>query len=609
MAAVFALVILALTAVAFSIVMDKDAGEMLPFSVFSIILYLYFFYCADLFRLGTMLLFPVHGVFLVYAFARGKKDNIKIGQKLTPAFTVFCFTSAFYLLYTADNYSINWDELRVWSAMPKAIYETKQLQLGPGALIFDSGDNMQTYPPALPLFANFFLSASKDFVESYLFLAYAVFVSAITVSPFRGISWKQWYLMPIAFLFITCAPFVLTLHGGDNSYFYESLYIDPVLGFAAGYVFYLATSKPFESRFTRIRFALAMGVLVIIKDTGILFAALSLLCAVCIRRAEEKTAFAVLLRDLIIPAVLMCLCYFVWKGLLHHWCISNHIPFHPEVPTVASIGAFPEAFVRAPIINLVVTGFSFLSYALILLAVCILAEVLLKQHSRANCVCSLLLVILSFLFFAYGYVIIFHHTTYETILDLSYYRYFTTLTSAYLIFAVLRYAPAVCNAFRTKHKAITRSVFALTLAGCALAAAVLFYWETDYSRLYSDFLIRSENEKTKILQQIPADASREHQRVYLLMAEKEPNIFHHRFYFELIGTGVNVENFYPDTDMHNGLTPSPYSVEETAEKWYARLQSEGYDYIYVHSANDVFDQAFAHLGLGQALPGHAYPVK
>lgn len=608
MAAVFALVILALTAIAFSIVTDKDAGEMLPFAVFSIILYLYFFYCADLFRLGTMLLFPLLGAFFVYAFARDIKGSMKIGQKLTPAFAVFCFTSAFFLLYTADNYSVNWDELRVWSAMPKAIYETKQLQLGPGALIFDSGDNMQTYPPALPLFANFFLSASKDFSESYLFLAYAVFVSAITISPFRGISWKQWYLMPIAFLFVICAPFVLTLHGGDNSYFYESLFIDPVLGFAAGYVFYLATSKPFESRFARIRFALALGVLVIIKDTGILFAALSLLCAVCIRRAEEKPSFAVLLRDLIIPAGLMCLCYFIWKGLLQYLGISNHISLQLAIPSVQVTGALAQLLLRAPIINLVVFGFSFGVYCLILLSAGILAEAVFKIHSRANNLCTAALCTVSFLLFAFGYINIFPYDSPELLLDLSYYRYFTTLTAAWLILWFLRYLPVVVQAIAAAGKKFAPAVFVVGLLACGFGSFVLSYWETDYTNA-APFVELAATEKETVLQQIPTDASREHQRVYLLMAEKEPNIFHHRFYFELIGTGVNVENFYPDTDMHNGLTLSPYSVEETAEKWYARLQNEGYDYIYVHSANDVFDQAFAHLGLGQALPGHAYPVK
>ena len=126
--------------------------------------------------------------------------------------------------------------------------------------------------------------------------------------------------------------------------------------------------------------------------------------------------------------------------------------------------------------------------------------------------------------------------------------------------------------------------------------------------MLSGFLVRSRNEKPKILQEIPVDTTDEFKRVYLLMAEKEPNIFHHRFYFELIGTGINIENYYPDTDMYERLGASPDSVEETAEKWYARLQKDGYDYIYVYSTNDAFNQAFAHLGLGEAIPGHAYPV-
>lgn len=48
MAAVFSLLLLMLTAIAFSVVLDKDVAEMLPFTAFAIILYLYFFYCFNL---------------------------------------------------------------------------------------------------------------------------------------------------------------------------------------------------------------------------------------------------------------------------------------------------------------------------------------------------------------------------------------------------------------------------------------------------------------------------------------------------------------------------------------------------------------------------------
>ena len=258
MAAVFALLMLVLGAVALAVILDKDAGELLPLTVFSIVLFLYFFYCANILTFGIPALFLAIAALILYAAHLTVKNKISIKSKITPAFVVFCCTAAFYFVYTAGNYSVNWDELRVWSAMPKAIYETKQLQLGPQALIFDTGDNMQTYPPALPLFANYFLAAAPSFAESYIFLAYSVFVSAITIQPFCGLHRKHWWVMPFAACFVLGAPFVLTLHGGDNSYFYQSLFIDTVLGFTAGYVFYLATAKPFASRFSRIRFALAL---------------------------------------------------------------------------------------------------------------------------------------------------------------------------------------------------------------------------------------------------------------------------------------------------------------------------------------------------------------
>lgn len=609
MAAVFALVVLVTTAIAFSVVLEKNVADMLPFTVFSIILYLYIFYCANLLNFGIASLYLLIAALCVYAGYITVKSKRSIQQAITPALCVFCCTSVFFLLYTADNFSINWDELRVWSAMPKAIYETKELQLGAQALIFDSSDNMQTYPPALPLFVNFLLTPSPAFSESCIFLAYAVFVSAITVNPFRNLRWNSWWLMPLAFVFITCAPFVLTLHGGDNSYFYESLYIDPVLGFAAGYVFYLATAKPFQTGFSRTRFALALGVLVIIKDTGILFALLSLLCALLLRCFEEKPTVSVLARDLIVPATVLVLPYLLWKGLLQYHAITNHVSVHVKIPAVQTIRALIDVLVHAPIINLIVLGFSFLVYALLLLLLCALLEAVFKIHSRANNVCTFLLAAVSFLIFSFGYITIFPYGSAAHLLELSYYRYFTTLTCAWFILCFLRYLPALLDAMPPSSVPIRVSVFIISLFICGFSTFVLTYWESDYTNPSSDFLVRARDEKAKILTEIPVDSAKDYKRVYLLMAEKEPDIFHHRFYFELIGTGINIENFYIDTDMHNALGPAPDSIETTAEKWYARLQEESYDYIYVYSVNDTYRQAFSCLGLGEAIPGHAYPVK
>ncbi len=605
MAAVFALFLIVLAAIAFSIVLDKDAGEMLPITACSIILYLYIFYCINWLQLGMISLYLLIGALFFCAFRCTIKEKVNIVSKITPAFAVFCCTSVFFLLYTADNLSVHWDELRVWSAMPKAIYETKQLQLGSQALIFDSADNMQTYPPALPLFANFFLAAAPAFRESYIFLAYALFVSVLTIQPFRSLRWNQWYLCPVAFIFVTCAPFVLTLHGGDGSYFYESLFIDPVLGFAAGYVFYLATSKPFRSKFSIIQFSLALAVLVMIKDTGILFAALSLLCALTISLLEEKQPASLLFKKILIPVCMMCLPYFLWKGLLHHYSITNHVSLHIKVPAMQVISALIEVLTKKPIINLVVFGFSFLVYALILLILCAVAELIFKPHSRANNICVFGLCFVSFLLFSFGYINIFPYASAEALLDLSFYRYFTTLTSAWLILCFLRYLPAVLEAIPQGRSALKLSAFLAGMLICFASVFVLSYWESDYS---SVFLEQAKNEKDKILEEIPVDFAEEHKRVYLLMAEKEPNIFHHRFYFELIGSGINIENFYNDTDMYDALGISPEPAENAAEIWYQRLQNEGYDYIYIYSVNDAFTQAFAHLGLGEAIPGQAYPV-
>ena len=57
MAAVLALILIVLSALSFSIVLDQDAVEMLPFTIFAFILYYYLFYCANLLAVGIISLY------------------------------------------------------------------------------------------------------------------------------------------------------------------------------------------------------------------------------------------------------------------------------------------------------------------------------------------------------------------------------------------------------------------------------------------------------------------------------------------------------------------------------------------------------------------------
>lgn len=611
MPAIFSLFFLLFSAFALSVVFDQDAVEMLPFTSFAVILYLYIFYCANLFPWGICTLYLLLALLLAYAVYTSIKKKRNVVNKLTPAFVVFLCVCIFFFLYTKDNYSVLWDELRVWSAMPKAIYETGKLQLGAESLIFDSpGFNMQTYPPALALFTNYFLAFAPTFAESYIFFAYAVFVSSISVNVFRHLRWKDWWFIPFIAIFVIYAPILLTKHGGDHSYFYESLFIDPVLGFAAGYSFFLASADPLRTRFSRLQFSLSLAVLVIIKDSGIMFAILSLLCAVSIKCFERKSSLKVIFQGMRLPLCLILLSYFPWKLLLSFFNSQGHLSLHLDLFTTDLLRILFEVITREPIIPLRVINISFLGYCLALFAVCFIAEILFKPHSKSNNLIVFVSLFIAIVLFACGYLMVFPSIdSYALMVSLSYKRYFTTLCAMLFIFCSLRYFCVVYDVIKPGHIAAKSTILLFSILLLLRFGPTLSYWERDYTEDLAELITPAQSAKEQILLQIPVDDAAEPKNIYLLIAEREPEKIHHRIYFELIGSGIHIENFYNDTDMYYGTSASPYSVEETAEKWYARLQDEGYDYIYVYSTNDTFNQAFAHLGLEEPIPGTAYPVK
>ena len=243
------LIMLLVISILLSSVLRDKAEKVFPCILLSVIAVLYPFYCLDMLRLGRWLLYGILMLTAVFALARLRETEgwKSLREALSPGICLFAGLCVFYILYTRNHLVGLWDELRLWGAVPKALYVTESLQLGEAALIFDI---MQPYPPGMPLLVYFLTALSPEFQEGAIFAVYGILFGALLLPTLANLKWKDYLLFLPAALLVICAPCLFTSHGGDGAWFYGSLYIDPILGVLAGYAFYMSCEEPFATRFS-----------------------------------------------------------------------------------------------------------------------------------------------------------------------------------------------------------------------------------------------------------------------------------------------------------------------------------------------------------------------
>ena len=186
MAIMYALVMLMASSVLFAAAKKERAENVFPCALLSVIVILYPFYCLDFLRLGKMLVYVLillTGILSLGKLLKQKRDPVRsVLETLTPGIFIFAAYCAFVFVYTRGNLVGLWDEMRLWGAVPKALYATDSLQLGSQALIFPA---MQPYPPGMPLLVYFMESLSPQFSESYIFVTYGIFFGAMLLPALK----------------------------------------------------------------------------------------------------------------------------------------------------------------------------------------------------------------------------------------------------------------------------------------------------------------------------------------------------------------------------------------------------------------------------------------
>lgn len=608
------LIMLLVVSVLLSPVLQEKPEKICPGILLSLISILYPFYCLNMLRFGRWLIYGM--VLLTTAFTllhlRKKTAFASLKKALTPGICLYAGLCAFCILYTRNHLVGLWDELRLWGAVPKALYFTESLQLGGDSLIFKI---MQPYPPGMPLLVYFLTALNPEFREGAIFASYGILFGALLLPGLAKLRWKDWLLfLPMALVMI-CAPCLFTSHGGDGAWFYGSLYIDPILGVLAGYAFYLSCEKPFATRFSVFRFGAALVALTIIKDSGAMFALLAGLNAVVLRVCEKPRRadwkdWMLRLVQVIVPVLLA---YGIWKGMLITVGVaSNEQGFLKKLPTLGGIFALLRNVKNMAMVSLsgpILADKLVLTYIpsfLILALISFLTE-------RRSGKCRDFLITWASMVATIGLFCIGYIMSFGTSLP-SFQRYMSATLIMLLTFVLLRGLPALTQWLRTRELSSGRKMLSVAIGAVVCLCAILFVDQWQGKKANMEPVIEPSAQAAQTMAALkgspedPAD-------VYVLISEdpRGNSKLHHRIYYELLGTSACVRNFWNDVNIVGGeATPESWTSQEItaiAGKWETKLLTNGYDYIYVALLNEFSTQVLGKLGVEAPAQGDLYRIE
>lgn len=570
----------------FAGIAKRKPEECIPVCISCAVFWLFLAYCMGVVRIGLVLLCILFVLLFLLAL---KEKTISIRSVCTPGMIVWVGLCLLFICFLSDNLVRLHDELRLWGAVPKAIHMTGKLQLGKDVHTFSI---MQSYLPGLPLIEYFFSAFTESFSEGALYIGYSCVAMAFLMPSLAQWNWKQWPLAAIVWLVFILTPCIFTSHNGDHALFGVSLFVDPLLGIVAGYIYFMASQKPFADKFRLLSFCSGIGMLCLLKNTGIVFAAAAIICAVILDNASGKWRCVIALLVIAATAGL-------WKGMQIIYHVRELVPLQVHSLSNNAVSNVLHALVSENIIAHGIPLGPLLSFSVvfsILIALYAVASLPYRQKKTAWVIG--IGIIGSTAAFIYGYALIYGET-----LE-SFTRYMSTVMLC--LFTVILYyvIPLLCNSkvidWLYRRSGRCRILLA---GGCIFAGIAVFaVWSGVYN-VYGD--MEEEHISANLIRDAVLADMKEGKtgRVYLVMAGDgvENSHTHHRIFFELISENIRICNGFAKTQV---VIPG---LDNPAEIWAQELR-DGCDYVYLLTVEDALRPVFAQFSDADAVEHGLYRV-
>ncbi len=582
-------ILFVITISVFLAIVVKQPAEMVVSIVFlSVILILFPFYCVNKLELGRNTIVILSIIIVIYSIKMNGLKTIRL--YLSSGLLALLLAIIVIVLITKNNYVRLWDETRLWGATPKALFYTNELQLGEDAIVFPF---MQAYPPGMPLLVYFVESFNSSFQEWEIFLVYGVFVCVLLVYPVGKLGIRRGLTGVVLALAIVLIPCLLTEHGGDYAYFYNSLFIDAVLGVLTGYGLYVSVAENTNTWWKVYQLLVVSNALILLKDSGVLFAVCVIAVSVyCYFLENKKTVrkLAVFLGVLLYS--LACLLFWnillKWKGarnpvgLKKTFTIAAVLELIKKICSVSVLSFYGKYGILRIEITLSVA-------MLIALYASIKLTKRFKDVSKKADACVIAACVITSLLFLAGYV-----KAYGEELP-SYQRYMSTILAMFFTYISLRVLALVAGCKNSTWDKIPTRIPLLIVLIFLLSIRV-YSWETRTNLASICPYKESQAHSKTILRKMEKESGQRMNRVYLLFPGKadENCLLAQRIYMNLIGTTVNVKNDFRNMSI---VSFEEYDrldhelIHNRAEQWKEAVVNN-YDYLYVVCTDNITNEAF-----------------
>lgn len=585
-----------------AIYFDKRIEETFGLNVMLCMLILYTFYCMDLLRAGLLIVCAISAAMWVFGLIKtgmvsrnNPRELARIGRLLfTPGFFIFIAVLIAGWQIVSDNIVILSDPLRLWGAYPKALYYTDSLQLGDSSLIFGMEKG---YIPGMPLLVYFFQKTGfMGFQEPVIYFVYIFAVAVCFLPALSKITWKNWGRILFTVLVILGMPllFYNSYEYIDCGNFYFSLFIDPILGIFMAYILFLLSREKSDGWFYTIQFAVSLGICVMMKDSGIGFAAVAAaVMAVSYIRRKPRYYLAKAAVVSAVPALVYC----SWKLMAVLYGLNSHsVKFSLAnlidkefvvqfIKTMFTVPVMKSNFPSVPYIN------SFAGvYALILTVSILLAFMLAKEKRRSFLKGLVACVLMEIVFLAGLYVLGLNGWGHRLP---SFGRYTATILSGH--------AGYLCMFLIWSEKkelfGCVKEWMKTGLTVCALCAVILLpATSPDCFNLYPIYE-EADSIAANMQEQIQAETDAENfQKVFFVCDGYEywSSHIHLRAYFDLLGSGVQIGNYVTDSLITETMDQQEFQNV---------LLEEGYDYVYLLKQSDLLEEQFGSIFEGGDMDG------
>ena len=235
----------------------KDLVYIIPMSVLTSIIILYFFSIFNMLLAGVYAIYVIAliGVALfIYAAIRYKMKFFK-SISLTPIIIIVIFGIISLWAHRGRMITL-WDEFSHWGRVVKDMFYLDALGTHPKSMVI-----FQSYPPGSALLQYLFMEIRGAFVEAELYHGINIIYFALILPLFKDLKAKNIFQIIITVLIAIILPtaFYDTMH--------ESLYVDGLLGIFFAYTLFVYFTNKF-STFNFINIAIALFVLTIMKPAG-----------------------------------------------------------------------------------------------------------------------------------------------------------------------------------------------------------------------------------------------------------------------------------------------------------------------------------------------------